>query len=641
MKLHNIYKTIFLSGILAAGTLFTACDDFLTVLPEDFTTEEHFWESEEDLLNVRAGAYRQLASLGDAFIYWGELRADNLKLNKLDNNELLFLQQAILRPTNNNFDWSGVYKGISLCNLILAKGDEMTQEPLRDPTFSRNDYNQYSADIMGLRALYYFYLVRAFRDVPYVTSVVTSDEQAMQLYIPVSSGESILGEMCTQLEDVVNLAFTEESFTNSNDKKAYFTRTAIHALLADMYLWRGCMLKNYSAKRDAAGHHRMVNMSDVMQVSEAGDTTFVTADGTLLTDEYANEQSNVCFRAAIDHANEVIKIQMNRFYNAYQRADELARRRYETLPSNFNNTGYTGGGFYPLYRSTIAKTDRRTFDDLYTQLWSDNSNESIFEIQFDRTFTNTIYNWYATYSGSDLSVGTMVAADFLVSKFNSTVNSSSQGFGKTDLRSLETFAYTPENLSASAIPVHKNITLGIFIEEAADMSKGFAIDPTYSSTMDKNWPIYRLTDVMLIKAEALCRLGETSGFPEANYLVNHIYARNCPAMSESDTTTENTQAILLRKIYYERQREFVGEGKRWFDVVRQAEAGDYYGGRTVSLMESLSDFISVTNVVKNRTRSLWAFYCPITDSEMRVEGIQAGGYLIQNPVWERYSEIKK
>lgn len=641
MKLHNIYKTIFLSGILAAGTLFTACDDFLTVLPEDSTTEEHFWESEEDLLNVRAGAYRQLASLGNAFIYWGELRADNLKLNKLDNNELLFLQQAILRPTNNNFDWSGVYKGISLCNLILAKGDEMTQEPLRDPTFSRNDYNQYSADIMGLRALYYFYLVRAFRDVPYVTSVVTSDEQAMQLYIPVSSGESILGEMCSQLEDVVNLAFTEESFTSSNDKKAYFTRTAIHALLADMYLWRGCMLKNYSAKRDAAGHHRMVNMSDVMQVSEAGDTTFVTADGTLLTDEYANEQSNVCFRAAIDHANEVIKIQMNRFYNAYQRADELARRRYETLPSNFNNTGYTGGGFYPLYRSTIAKTDRRTFDDLYTQLWSDNSNESIFEIQFDRTFTNTIYNWYATYSGSDLTVGTMVAADFLVSKFNSTVNSSSQGFGKTDLRSLETFAYTQENLSASAIPVHKNITLSIFIEEAADMSKGFAIDPTYSSTMDKNWPIYRLTDVMLIKAEALCRLGEASGYPEANYLVNHIYARNCPAMSESDTTTENTQAILLRKIYYERQREFVGEGKRWFDVVRQAEAGDYYGGRTVSLMESLSDFISVTNVVKNRTRSLWAFYCPITDSEMRVEGIQAGGYLIQNPVWERYSEIKK
>ena len=88
MKLHNIYKTIFLSGILAAGTLFTACDDFLTVLPEDFTTEEHFWESEEDLLNVRAGAYRQLASLGNAFIYWGELRADNLKLNKLDNKRL-------------------------------------------------------------------------------------------------------------------------------------------------------------------------------------------------------------------------------------------------------------------------------------------------------------------------------------------------------------------------------------------------------------------------------------------------------------------------------------------------------------------------------------------------------------------------
>lgn len=641
MNLKSIYKPLLLTGVFAASSFFTACDDFLTVLPEDFTTEDQFWETEEDLLNVRAGAYKQLANIGDNLVYWGELRSDNLKLNKLNNNELLFLQQAILRPTNSNFDWSGVYKGIGLCNLILTKGQEMTEEPLRDPTFSRSDFNQYAADIKGLRALYYYYLVRAFRDVPYFTSVVSSDEDARKLYIPVSSGEAILGELCKQLEEALPYAFTEESFTNSSDKKGYFTRTALHAILADMYLWRGCLMQNYSQKKDAAGHAHLLNLDDKLEISEAGDTTVLTADGTPITDEYAVEQSKVCYRAAVEHANEVLKIQMRRYYNAYLRANALDRRIYENLPEGFNYSSYTGAGLYPLYQSQLSKEVTRSTDDLYLRLWSDNSNESVFEIQFDRDFTNYIYNWYGTYSSSDLSAGTMVAADFLVSKINSTVTPTNQGFGKTDLRSLQTFAYTPENLSVSAIPVHKNITTGYNVEEVKDMSKSFVGAPMYSATMDKNWPIYRLTDVMLIKAEALCRLGEADGYPEANYLVNHIYARNCPAMSETDTTVETNQTNLLYKIYYERQREFLGEGKRWFDIVRQAEAGDYYGGRSVNLMESLGDFISVTTVVKNRTRSLWAFYCPIVDSEMRVEGIQAGGYLVQNPVWERYSEIKK
>ncbi len=642
MKLHIISKSIFLASVFAATTLFSGCDDFLTVLPEGFTTEEQFWENKEDMLNVRAGAYKQLANIGNKIVYWGELRSDNLKLNKLSNNELLFLQQAILRPTNSNFDWAEVYNGISLCNLILSKGQEMTTEPLKDPTFSASDFRQYAADIKGLRALYYFYLVRAFRDVPYVTTTVSSDAEAKKLYIPVSSGEAILGEMCEQLEDVVNQAFTEESFNSANDRKGYFTRTAIHALLADMYLWRGCLLKNYSSKKDAAGHARKLNIDDELVVGEAGDTTIVTADGVTLSDEYANEQSTACFTAAVDHANEVLKIQMRRYYNSYVNANELERKIYESFPENFNTASYGGSGIYPLYKSMLVKADRLVVDDLYTRLWSNNSSESVFEIQFDRTFTNPIYSWYGTYSSGDLSIGTMVAADFFMAKFTGKVRPVDQGFGNTDLRMLQTFGYTSKNLSASAIPVHKNIATNYVIEQVQDLSQGFHGDAIiYRNTMDANWPIYRLTDVMLIKAEALCRLGQSSGYPEANYLVNHIYARNCPAMAESDTTTETNQTTLLRKIYYERQREFMGEGKRWFDIVRQAEAGDYYGGRSVSLMESLSDYISVTNVVKNRTRSLWAFYCPITDSEMRVEGVQAGGYLIQNPVWERYSEIKK
>ena len=640
MKLHSFYNTIILTVILSASGILASCDDFLTVLPDDSTTEEHFWESKEDLLNVRAGAYKQLANIGSKIIYWGELRSDNVKLHTLSNNELLFLQQAILRPTNSNYDWAAIYKGISYCNLILSKGTEMTTEPLVDPAFSRNDFNQYAADITALRALYYFYLVRAFRDVPYVVNTVKSDEEAMKLYIPVSSGEAILGEMCKQLEENVDKAFVEESFSSPSERKGYFTQTAIHALLADMYLWRGCMLKNYSKKRDAAGHVRMLNIDDHMVVSESGDTTFTTVDGVELSDTYANEQSNICFQAAVDHANEVLKIQMRRYYESYQRASEMTRNVYE-INSEFKINNYSGGGVYPLYKSTIKSGNTRTADDLYSRLWSNNGNESIFEIQFDRTNTSaSLYSVFGSYSSGQLNIGTWVVSDFLVSGAANKKSAAEQGLGKTDLRTLQTMGYTTENLAAAAVPIHKNLAQDYIIMEVNDMSKGFAHRVIYKSTMDGNWPIYRLTDVMLIKAEALTRLGQSSGYDEANYLVNHIYARNCPSMAAADTTKVTDQTGLLKKVYSERQREFVGEGKRWFDIVRQAEAGDYYSDRLVTIMESMASFIAVTNVVKNRLRSLWSFYSPIVDDEIRVQGVQAGGQLYQNPVWERYSSIK-
>lgn len=641
MKLYSIYKSFVPAALLAACGFAVSCDDFLTVLPESDITEDQFWETKEDLLNVRAGAYKQLASIGGNIIYWGELRSDNVKLQSMDNTTLLYLQQAILRPTNSNFDWAGAYTGISYCNLILAKGDQMTagDSPV-DPSFSRNEFNQYSAEIKALRALFYFYLVRAFRDVPYVEGNVQTDEEARALYIPVSSGEAILGEMCRQLEETVGSAFTEQSFLSDREKKGYFTQTAIHALLADMYLWRGCLLKNYEKKTDAAGRKRTLNLTDIVTVNaETGDSVLTTADGTALDETYANAQSEACFQAAVDHANEVIKIQMKRFKTLYDRSSVFNRDVFE-IDESFNYDTYNGNGIYPLYHNTQTQGEN-VIDEIYSRLWANkNSQESVFEIQFDATETNNLYkSWYGSYTSGSFNAGTMVAADMFLASIGNKVTAAAKGLGKTDLRSLQTLGYNKETLSASAVPIHKNIANLIVVNDLRDMSQGFSI-VGYHITQSMNWPVYRLSDVMLIKAEALARMtgGDTR---EANYLVNHLYARNCPQMSANDTTNTETGNALLIKVYNERQREFVGEGKRWFDLVRQAEAGDYYSARSVSVMESLADFVSMSSVVINRMRNLWSFYCPITDAEMRVEGVDAGGYLVQNPVWEKYSEIKK
>ena len=276
MKLNIFNQAICVGGLLLAMTL-SSCEDFLTVYPTTQITQEDFWQDKTDLDNVRAGAYKKMLDLTPKIFYWGEIRSDNVKLKDQSNTELLYLQQAILRPSNNNFSWDDFYTGINYCNQVLQFGNEMTNEPLTDPSFTKADFRAYDAEMKALRALYYFYLVRAFRDVPYVTNVVTTDAEAKKLKLPVTSGEAILGDLINQLEEVKD--FASINYGSNSENKGRFTRLSIRALLADLYLWRGCLLKNYSKKFDAAGHLRAVNIDDQIRYGVEGDTIgYVAAD---------------------------------------------------------------------------------------------------------------------------------------------------------------------------------------------------------------------------------------------------------------------------------------------------------------------------------------------------------------------------
>ena len=92
-----------------------------------------------------------------------------------------------------------------------------------------------------------------------------------------------------------------------------------------------------------------------------------------------------------------------------------------------------------------------------------------------------------------------------------------------------------------------------------------------------------------------------------------------------------TGSALLTLVYNERQREFVGEGKRWYDLVRQAE----YDNSTANVLTS---YMAATTIVKNRLKQLYSMYTPVYSEEMKIAGVENGGALVQNPVWDRYTK---
>lgn len=664
MKSKKLYTKLLLAGsLIACAGVMTSCDDYLTLLPTDKLPEESFWQDKADLDGVRAGAYDQLAASGQTtkILQWGELRSDNLTLNNVSNTTIDNLQNAVLQPSNSMFDWSGFYTGINYCNLVIEKGEDMTTPGEEiDPSFTRSDYNVYLAEMTALRSLYYFYLVRSFRDVPYITHSIRTDAEARASHPAATPGVAILGDCIKQMEATVNYA--ADNFGSDSENRGRFTKIGVKSLLADMYLWRACMLKDYVSKGTSEGVTKNINIDDVAITDADGNVTGYKTygndgtDGQDITDSYCNNLVKECLQKSKDYAQQVIDKLKEEYDKDMEESNSTYTEEERTQP-------------YPLYlnnRNSTSITDVPYNNNFNLQ----NSNESVLELQYDgSTVTNsTVNSYFSTYANNQFTPGIMTLSNNLISQATSV--DPEIGYGKTDLRLLET-CYYPS--SATSKPVIKFVLTSFTISNTEDLVSSNVLSNFSGRTSSSNnahWPIYRLTDLMLIKAEAIARLGiinnsiDLADLQEGFRLVNLIFKRNNPALvtpseAESNPTkktnslyserltgdaycTSNNKATktasdLLSNVYRERQREFVGEGKRWYDIVRQAEYS--YVANDLDNSNALS-FGSFKSTVTGRLKKIYALYNPIYSEELKVNGVgQAdGGQLVQNPVWDRYTK---
>lgn len=606
----KIFNTLLIgASALVLGGL-SSCEDFLTIYPTGSITKEDYWNTSNDVNNVRAAAYAQMNNQIGKILVWGEFRSDNVSLNKMDQTQYLRLQEAVLQPDANMFDWAGLYTGINFCNEVLDNGQRMVDEKI-DPSFQQGDWLPIKAEMISLRALYYFYLVRAFRDVPYVKHSVSTDTEAKASRIAATPGFVILEDLINDVEEAQ--ATAAKNYGNAIDNKGRWTTYSMSALLADMYLWRASLLKGISEKTDATG-------------------AYYSYEGT--------EKSDIasCLNKCMEHCDRVINYQRDEYKKQLDRNNTPAEDPTRKLP-------------FPL-----AQNDKDIPQDMAyaTVFGSKNGMESVFELQFDGVNTkNTILSDYFYGDGSgSFSAGIMVANQVLCNNMTKPYNE--KGYGKLDFRYLSYLLY--EKPGQAIFPIIKNVAQSIYVSKSTDVTLGYqGGTPNFrsNSNMSANWPIYRLTDVMLIKSEAIARLldsyvGGSADKALGFHMLNAILRRNLPAADSVNSGNANlyverlaegwadadarSQTELLNLTMNERQREFLGEGKRWFDIVRECE----WRGTTEDV---LADWMAAPNSVKNRCRSLWSLYNPIYADEMKVNGVGYGdgyGKLNQNPVWVKY-----
>jgi len=475
----------------------SSCVDTV-ILPDDKTVDEDFWKSKGDVQLMVNGAYKSMISTDvvKRLIVWGDLRSDELlPVARVTGGtaqgvleDLVEINTGNTQYDNQFATWGAFYSVINNCNLVLARAAAVMSE---DPSYTEGDYLSDCSQMLGLRALCYFYLVRNYRDVPYTTEAFMNSSQ--NLDIPQSAPDSVLRACIADLEVAERNPISATAF-NDWRRVGYMTLDGIQALMADIYLWLGSV--NHSA-----------------------------AD----------------YSKAVEYCDKVIESKKEQYLSSQRNKMAASQKEYPLADGN----------------------------ELFNELFIDqNASESIFELQYNGSNSNTavceMFNSYA----SGRTTGYLQAPDiFAKGKAVYTTTGSSVN----DYRAVQnTYRQTGDQLDLRKM-VAQNAT---HINSASGEAEAVPTTRRSYSQYRQNYIIYRLTDVMLMKAEALTALA--TGDEDVEHLrtaFNIVKAVNIRSKdAESDSLKWNTYSggvsVMENLVMAERLRELAFEGKRWYDLMR-------------------------------------------------------------------------
>ena len=168
MKADRIpFKTLLL---VALAGIAVSCEDYFNPDVDSALSEKN---SYSDYLSTRAsvnGLYALLQDMMTAYVVQGELRGDLLVVTDRAGEELQQFHHLEIDPGNKYLGRLQAYTVIANANGVLARLESMAQ---KGTTYNAELHNMIS-ETRVLRAWVYFYLIRTFDRVPYITEDYTA-----------------------------------------------------------------------------------------------------------------------------------------------------------------------------------------------------------------------------------------------------------------------------------------------------------------------------------------------------------------------------------------------------------------------------------------------------------------------------------
>lgn len=514
-------------GLLALqGMATTSCSDWLNLMPNDGVPLDEFWKTKEDVRSVVNGAYLSMTAteLVQRLFLYGEWRADMITTGRRTNSSMVSVFNGEISIDNTYLDWASFYQTINICNTILKFAPTAQAN---DPTFSEAQLKEYEGQAIAIRSLMYFYLVRAFGEVPFIREAYVNGSQ--QMSVAKSSEKEILAGLVADLEMVEtgNYLPGQYSSTDIAQNKGRITMWAVKALLADIYLWQEEYEKCNRKCDEIIGSGQLLLVPVESQKVEVENTEEGTTDIY-----YAPDQSS----------------------------------------------------YYSL------------FQQIY---YEGNSMESIFELQFATDNLNPFYSFMSSSRG--------------------VIGAKTEHVYLNIFPPLGDEAYRSEYFDIRAKICLSKSYLWKYIGVEPDGSERAQEEYT------NNFIIYRLGEIYLMKAEALTQMAIMDGdnqelLKEAYAMVKVIRDRSAAVNTTEIGQTEGSYSgkAMEEFVLAERARELIFEGKRWFDVLRQAKRNNYEGDNINYLM-TLAEYsapVNKVNSLKAKYRNYHSHYLPIYSEEV-------------------------
>ena len=571
--MKRLYYNIVYAICVIAG--FSSCSDFLVIEPQNEIIFDKFWNEKADVDAVIAGCYSGLQeeAVVKRMMVWGEFRSDNIGpgSNVQSDGNLEKLLKENIDAKNSYTDWKDFYSVINRCNTVIKYAPGVAAD---DPAYLESELKANIAEMVALRSLCYFYLIRTFRDVPYSTEPFTDDDQTMDL--PATKFDAVVDSLIKDLEYVKGYAVKRYPVTKELYQTGRVTQDFIHSLLCELYLWK----KDYQ---------NCIRYADLVIESKKAiyEENRQKRTSTITTD------------------------------------DDIDRFNGFPLVSNSSSTNYFGDAYSILFGSDRSYTDQVNQEIIFQLVYSDNP-------QGTGMIANGAVNSF--YGNSQSTTGLVAPSDYVYAQIDATGQDRKVYAEKNkmyDARIYINHTYRGSGSSNSNKSINKYTTTDIEISASGGTTPTASYYEKYTQHQHgSNWIIYRLTDIMLLKAEALTQLvheGEDADaeynrslIDRAFYLVNAVNKRSVCQTQLQDTLLRanySSKGDMETLVLQERQRELMFEGKRWFDLVRLSQRK---GNTQVLKAAALQKATTGSGLISNHLSKMDAIYWPYNLDEIKV-----------------------
>ena len=341
------------------------------------------------------------------------------------------------------------------------------------------------------------------------------------------------------------------------------------------------------------------------------------------------------YQACVDYCDKVIKAKKEAYEN-----DPSNRR----LGADIEKPDYYLSDYRTMYANIFGSRGQ-------------NADESIFELQYNLSNSENsgLDQMYFRYrSNKNDGYGYLKASKmFGEVRGNVQEGSSSQVWKTAEDQRIYEYVYDAPSSTMEQFNIRK------FVATSSSGLKTIESVRDSREHVYQNWILYRLTDVMLMKAEALVQLYEMGGKAdddtrneEAYKICKFVNDRSLPEDSRTGSPqlggTQGYNGVKDRMeniVLAERARELCFEGKRWFDLMRYnyrhtSEKADLKKKLTEGYVMNSTEFFelalrkyTVPTAMRAKIRDERYLYMPINQDEVDVNF-----NLVQNPVYKSSSK---